>query len=78
MKSLLLVLLISTGCISSSDRAKIAYQAARLDRAVALINSGMVSKEEEENFIRAEREVWHALNFSVNGTPLPPDIKPSK
>lgn len=70
---------ISLGCvtISSEDRAKISFQAARLDRAIALIDSDSVTQEEEIAFIRAERRVWHALNYSVNNVPLPPDMKPA-
>lgn len=65
------------GCcgISTEDKKVISYQAARFDRAVALINSG-VSQKDLENFVRAERKVWHALNFSVNNIPLPPDLAP--
>jgi hypothetical protein len=64
------------GCVSSDVKEKIAFQTARLDRAVALIDSGAVTQKEEEDFIRGERKVWHALNYSINGAPLPPDLQP--
>lgn len=71
-----LVGLTTVGCVSSAAKEKIAFQSARLDRAVALIDSGGITQKEEEDFIRAERRVWHALNYSINGAPLPPDVKP--
>ena len=77
MKKLIPVLLLSfgVGCVSAADKARIAYQAARLDRAVALINSGATTREQEQNFIRGERREWHALDYSFNGTALPPDMQ---
>jgi len=76
MKYLVLVLLLAVGCVSTQDKQTIEFQAARLDRAVALINSGGVTQADEEAFIRGERKVWHALNYSINGKPLPPDLQP--
>lgn len=75
MKYLVLVLVLAVGCVSSTDRQTIAFQAARLDRAVALINSGSVTEKEKDDFIRAERKVWHSLNYSINGKPLPRDMQ---
>ncbi len=74
----LIILLTVAGCVSTTDKQKISFQAARLDRAVALIESGTQvekpSQQDLEDFIRAERSVWHALDFSINGTPLPKDL----
>jgi len=80
MKYLVVFLLLMGGCVATVDKATISYQAARFDRAVALINSGGVTQKQEEDFIRGERKVWHALDYSVNGNPLPPDLQtdPSK
>jgi hypothetical protein len=78
MKSFLLVLLIALSgccCLSSDSKRLIAYQAARLDRAVALINSGGVTDQQAKDFIRAERKIWHALNFVENDIPLPLDLE---
>lgn len=70
--------LLTVGCVSTVDKERIRFQAARLDRAVALIDSGTVTKEEMEKFIRGERRIWHALNYSINGDPLPPDLQPGE
>lgn len=78
MKRLALVLvLLIAGCVSTTDKEKIAFQAARLDRAVALMDSGVSTRQNEQDFIRGERKVWHALDYSINGNPLPPDLQPA-
>lgn len=78
MKHLALVLLLAVGvgCVSTTDKEKISFQAARLDRAVALMDSGVSTRQNEQDFIRGERKVWHALDYSINGNPLPPDLLP--
>ena len=76
MRYLVLAMLLTAGCVSTIDKQTISNQATRLDRAVALINSGSVTQADEEAFIRGERKVWHALDFSINGNPLPPDLQP--
>ena len=79
MRFIAIIIAISLiGCVSSADKARVAYQAARLDRAIALIDSGKITQTEEEDFIRAERKVWHALDNSINGSPLPPDMQGGK
>lgn len=78
MKHLVIVLFLTfgVGCVSTVDKQKIAFQAERLDRAVALIDSGKATQKEMEDFIRGERRIWHALDYSINNNPLPPDLRP--
>jgi hypothetical protein len=73
---LLLLCGLVSGChtISTLDSEKISFQAARFDRAVALIYSGGITQAQEEALILGERKMWWSLNNSVNGTPLPPDL----
>ena len=76
MKYLLMLSLMLTGCVATVDKDTIMYQAARMDRAVNLIDSGVTTRAEEQAFIKAERLIWHSLDYSINGTPLPADTIP--
>lgn len=77
MKKLLILSLIVVGCVSTQDKQKISYQAARLNRAVNLIDAGQVTSQDMIDFIKGERREWNALNFSINDAPLPLDLQPS-
>jgi len=74
-KSLLVFLVLLVGCVSAESKVTISNQAARLDREVNFINSKAVTQQQMEDFIRAERRVWWALNFSINDAPLPADMQ---
>ncbi|RJR07546.1 hypothetical protein C4588_06485 [Candidatus Parcubacteria bacterium] len=40
-----------------------------------LMNAGITTREQEQNFIRANRRAWHAQNFALNNEPLPADVE---
>lgn len=75
MKYLLLMLLLLSGCISNTNKIEITYEATRLDKMVECIKSGSTTRVQEQEFIIGERKLWHSLNYSVNGIPLPADIQ---
>ncbi len=75
MKKLLCLFLL-VGCVSTTDKETIAKQAARLNRAVVLIQENKMTQGEEEAFIKGERKIWCALNYSINDVPLPADLIP--
>lgn len=45
------------------------------DNFVELMNAGVTTREQEQNFIRANRRAWHAQNYAINSEPLPPDVE---
>jgi hypothetical protein len=49
--------------------------AALCDNFVDLMNAGVTTREQEQNFIRANRRAWHAQNFALNNEVLPPDVE---
>jgi len=49
--------------------------AALCDNFVDLMNAGVTTREQEQNFIRANRRAWHAQNFALNNELLPPDVE---
>jgi hypothetical protein len=49
--------------------------AALCDNFVNLMDAGVTNREQEQNFIRANRRAWHAQNFALNNELLPPDVE---
>jgi len=49
--------------------------AALCDNFVNLMNAGVTTREQDQNFIRANRRAWHAQNFALNNELLPPDVE---
>jgi hypothetical protein len=45
------------------------------DNFVDLMNAGVTTRDQEQNFIRANRRAWHAQNFALNSEVLPPDVE---
>ena len=45
------------------------------DSYVDLMNAGVTTREQDQNFIRANRRAWHSQNFALNNEPLPPDVE---
>lgn len=45
------------------------------DNFIQLMNAGVTTREQEQNFIRANRRAWHAQNYALNSEPLPPDVE---
>lgn len=79
MKLLLpLVLSIFVGCASIPEQVKTetSRNADRCDRFIILMNSGVTSRADEREFIKANAKAWHAQDFGINGKPMPPEYAP--
>lgn len=76
---LLAVLLLMSGCraLTIPDQAftQATDNATLCDNFVELMNAGVTTREQEQNFIRANRRAWHAQNFALNDESLPPDVE---
>lgn len=77
----LLGLAISTqGCALLTGIPPEAYTTAEnnakyADAFVTMMDAGGTSREQEQNFIRANRRAWHAQNYALNDVPLPRDVE---
>jgi len=71
---LLLSLILLTGCVSTETKETINRQATRLDNMVSKIENGQTTRENEQAFIKAERVLFHTMNYDVNDVALPPDV----
>ena len=76
---ILLLAISSAGCraLTIPDQAftQAKDNAGLCDNFVDLMNAGVTSREQEQNFIRANRRAWHAQNFALNNELLPPDVE---
>ena len=72
---LLLGLVLFTGCVSTETKETISKQAARADNMVSKIEANQTTRDQEQAYIKAQRIVWHAMDYDVNDTDLPPDVK---
>jgi len=76
MKKLIFIMLILifVGCTSTADKIT-TRNAARCDRFVELMEEGNTTREQEQDFIKANRKGWHSLNYYLNDHPLPEDLR---
>jgi hypothetical protein len=72
-------ILLLSGCkaLTIPDQAftQAKDNAVLCDNFVDLMNAGVTTREQEQNFIRANRRAWHAQNFALNSEVLPPDVE---
>jgi len=75
----LAIILLFSGCkaLTIPDEAftQAKNNAGLCDNFVELMNAGVTTREQEQNFIRANRRAWHAQNFALNNELLPPDVE---
>tara|TARA_Y100001935_G_C16971202_1_gene344176 strand:+ start:84 stop:368 length:285 start_codon:yes stop_codon:yes gene_type:complete len=70
--------LLVSGCSSIPQEAfqQPADNALITDAFVQQMEAGTTTRDQEQNFIRAQRKAWHAQNFALNDVPLPGDLAP--
>lgn len=73
--ALLLSLTLLTGCVSSTVKAKLSLNAAKLDGYVQKMDEGETTKEEDQDLIRAMRIWTWSMNQAANGEVPPPDVR---
>jgi uncharacterized protein YceK len=73
MRALALVLIVVTGC-SSTTKEITARQAARSAAFKRKMDTGQTTRAQEQAFIRANYRAWAAEDYVINGTPLPADV----
>lgn len=78
MKNLLLVLVLSmAGCVSEVVESNVRNNSARSDAFLQRMDEGQTTREQEQDFIKANRVAWHALNYHLNDVDLPEDLRSS-
>lgn len=80
LQILILTLAFSTsGCafftVPEEAKTNATNNAQLCDNFLTLMNAGISTREQEQNFIRSCRRAWHAQNFALNNEPLPPDVE---
>ena len=79
MKSLsvmiLSVVLSGCCCVSGTVESRVKRNVERCDNFVQKMDSGLTSRQQEQEFVRANRRMHHSLNFSINDVPLPADVE---
>ena len=65
----------NAGCVATEVKETVTRNTLRLDKQVLLMDNNKTTWEQDKNFIRAIRASFHAMNFYLNGAPLPLDLK---
>jgi len=79
MKKLVLTITLAllSGCCGvpkeALDQASIISTA--YDSFVGFMEQGHTTREQEQDFIRANRKAWHTQNLALNDIPLPEDLR---
>jgi len=71
---MLLFSISAGGCVSSTVTGSTERNAARMDNFVKKMDEGKTTRKQEQSMLRANRIMWHALNYYLNDVLLPPDI----
>ena len=77
LTSLIGILLLSgccSWCIPEEARSTAQQNAELTDAFIILMDSDKTTRENEQDFIRANRRAWHAQNNALNDVPLPADV----
>ena len=79
MRKSLAVLLVSlfmlTGCISSTIKAQLSSNAAKLDGYVKQMDDNNTTSEEDQDLVRAMRVWTWEMNKGANGETPPDDVR---
>lgn len=73
--ALFLSLMLMTGCVSSTVKAKLSKNAAQLDGYVQKMDNDETTPEEDQDLIRAMRIWTWSMNHAANGEAPPPDVR---
>lgn len=76
MKKIILLCLVSfSACVPQQAFKQAETNALLCDMFVKNMDEGFTSREQEQKFIKANRNAWHAQNFALNDAPLPTDLE---
>ena len=69
-----LLIFSMVACAPAQVKEQTATNAEISDVFVKKMHAGGTSRKQEQEFIETTRINWHAQDFNINGTALPPDV----
>lgn len=71
----LMIAISLTGCVSDTVSQVVERNVVRSDRFVQLMEEDRTTRQQEQDFIKANRAGWHTMDYHLNDAKLPADLQ---